>query len=67
MVNSINGRLLVDRWTPPAAVVANDIVHRIYEQMSARFGANGWIVGRKAMQAYAEDAARTVAWEAHAP
>jgi riboflavin biosynthesis pyrimidine reductase len=59
MVSSIDGRLLVDRWTPPAAGIDADIVHPTYEQVAARFDADGWIVGRKSMEAFAEGTART--------
>jgi riboflavin biosynthesis pyrimidine reductase len=59
MVSSIDGRLLVDRWTPPAAGTHNDIVHRTYEQVASRFDAEGWIVGRKTMEDLAEGAFRT--------
>jgi hypothetical protein len=48
MVSSIDGRLLVDRWTPPAAGVDEDIVLR-YDEVAARFDADGWIVGRATM------------------
>ncbi|KLK91360.1 5-amino-6-(5-phosphoribosylamino)uracil reductase [Microvirga vignae] len=59
MVSSIDGRLLVDRWTPPAAGIDSDIVHRYYDQVAARFDADGWIVGRKTMEDYAGGTART--------
>jgi riboflavin biosynthesis pyrimidine reductase len=58
MVNSLDGCLLVDRWTPPAAGIAADIVHRTYDQVAARFEADGWIVGRKTMEEFAQGAAR---------
>ncbi|WP_074078475.1 dihydrofolate reductase family protein [Microvirga massiliensis] len=59
MVSSVDGRLLVERWTPPAAGIDADIVHRTYEQVASRFEADGWIVGRTTMEAYAEGTART--------
>jgi hypothetical protein len=58
MVSSIDGRLLADRWTPPAAGSSTDIVHRTYEQVAARFEADGWIVGRRTMENFAQGAAR---------
>jgi riboflavin biosynthesis pyrimidine reductase len=58
MVSSIDGRLLVDRWTPPASGIDAAIVHRTYEQVAARFDADGWIVGRKTMEDFAEGPAR---------
>jgi hypothetical protein len=59
MVSSVDGRLLVNRWTPPAAGIDADIVHRTYEQVAARFDSGGWIVGRKTMEDFAEGIART--------
>jgi len=54
MVSSIDGRLLVDRWTTPAAGVAADIVRGHYEEVASRFEADGWIVGRKTMDEIVE-------------
>jgi riboflavin biosynthesis pyrimidine reductase len=59
MVSSVDGRLLVNRWTPPAAGIDADIVHRTYEQVAARFESGGWIVGRKTMEDFAEGTAQT--------
>jgi riboflavin biosynthesis pyrimidine reductase len=58
MTSSVDGRLLVDRWTPPAAGIDGDIVHRTYDQVAARFMADGWVVGRKSMEGYAKGRAR---------
>jgi hypothetical protein len=58
MVSSIDERLLMDRWTRPAAGMAADIAHRTYDQIAARFDADGWIVGRKTMESFAEGTAR---------
>lgn len=60
MVSSIDGRLLVDRWTPPAAGLDAELVNRHYEEVAGRLEADGWIVGRKTMEAYADGAARRV-------
>ncbi|PWE38084.1 5-amino-6-(5-phosphoribosylamino)uracil reductase [Pseudomonas prosekii] len=49
MVSSIDGRLLVERWTPPAKGIDSEIVGRIYEEVAGRLDADGWIVGRKSM------------------
>ena len=49
MGSSVDGGLLVDRWTPPAAGVAAGLVHRHYEEIAGRFDAEGWIVGRTTM------------------
>jgi riboflavin biosynthesis pyrimidine reductase len=49
MVSSVDGRLIADRWTPPAHGAAEGLVLRVYEGVAARLGAQGWIVGRKTM------------------
>jgi riboflavin biosynthesis pyrimidine reductase len=49
MVSSVDGRLIADRWTPPAHGIANGLVLRVYEGVAAQLGAQGWIVGRKTM------------------
>ena len=59
MVSSIDGRLLPDRWTPPAAGIARGWEHRHYEAVAARLDADGWMVGRKSMQEFAKGIART--------
>ncbi len=59
MIGSIDGRLLVDRWTPPAAGLALDLVG-LYDEVAGRFGACGWIAGRRTMSGYANGAARLV-------
>ncbi|MFC5357988.1 dihydrofolate reductase family protein [Azospirillum himalayense] len=59
MVSSIDGRLLVDRWTSPAAGVDAGRLLEHYDQVAARFDADGWIVGRKTMEVYAKGVART--------
>jgi 5-amino-6-(5-phosphoribosylamino)uracil reductase len=61
MVSSIDGRLLPERWTPPVQGVDGDIAHRMYEQVAAQFGANGWIVGRNTMAEFADGKARDIA------
>lgn len=60
MVSSIDGRLLPDRWTPTAEGIADDIAHRMYEQVAERFGADGWIVGRATMAEFADGEARNI-------
>ncbi|PWC38782.1 5-amino-6-(5-phosphoribosylamino)uracil reductase [Azospirillum sp. TSO22-1] len=59
MVSSIDGRLLVDRWSSPAAGVDSGALLGHYDQVAARLNADGWIVGRKTMEAYAKGKART--------
>jgi len=61
MVSSIDGRLLVDRWTAPAAGIESDIVLRLYDDVAARFDADGWMVGRKTMESYAKSRPPTAA------
>jgi hypothetical protein len=46
MLTSVDGRLLVDRWTPPASGIDADRLRRHYDEAAATFGADGWIVGR---------------------
>lgn len=60
MVSSIDGRLLVDRWTKPASGADAGKLLQHYEDVAARFEADGWIVGRKTMKAYAKGKARAV-------
>ena len=61
MVSSIDGRLLPDRWTQPAQGVDRAALFRHYDETAARFEADGWMVGRKTMAAYARGSARPVA------
>jgi 5-amino-6-(5-phosphoribosylamino)uracil reductase len=58
MATSIDGRLLVERWTPPASGIAANLIHRHYEALAARLAADGWLVGRKSMAPYANGRAR---------
>lgn len=59
MVSSIDGRLLVDRWSAPAAGIDADVQQRHYEDVAAQFEADGWIVGRKTMEHFATGRPRT--------
>jgi riboflavin biosynthesis pyrimidine reductase len=59
MVTSIDGRLLVDRWTKQAVGIEADMLTSYYNEVLSRFHADGWIVGRKTMQYFARGAART--------
>ncbi|TLP44219.1 riboflavin deaminase [Cohaesibacter sp. CAU 1516] len=47
MISSLDGRLLPDRWQglPEAAI-------DLYEEVAEKYKADGWIVGRKTMEAY---------------
>jgi 5-amino-6-(5-phosphoribosylamino)uracil reductase len=49
MVSSIDGRLLADRWTPPAPGVDPDIVPRHYADIGKRLQADGFMVGSSTM------------------
>ncbi|QEX23218.1 2-hydroxy-3-oxopropionate reductase [Hypericibacter adhaerens] len=60
MVSSIDGRLLTDRWTPPAAGIDADLLHGHYDRVAARLDAEGWIVGRKTMEEFADGSPRAV-------
>jgi 5-amino-6-(5-phosphoribosylamino)uracil reductase len=57
MVSSIDGRLLVERWMPPPTGVDSNIIHQMYDEVAARFEADGWIVGRTSMEGYTKGAA----------
>ena len=47
MVPSVDGRIVVTRWKPPASVYAE------YERTAGTFGANAWMIGRISMEPYA--------------
>ncbi len=49
MVTSIDGRLHPSRFTAPAKGISADVLRSHYENVPARLGAEGWIVGRKTM------------------
>ena len=59
MMSSIDGRLLPDRWTKPARGIERSALFRHYDAVAARYAADGWIVGGKAMQTYAKGSPRT--------
>ena len=50
MMSSIDGRLIVDRWTAPAAGIEDAVFRGYYDEMASRFDNDGWIVGRKTME-----------------
>jgi riboflavin biosynthesis pyrimidine reductase len=60
MMSSIDGRLIVDRWTAPAAGIKAETLRGHYDEIASRFESDGWIVGRKTMQEMIEGEARTV-------
>lgn len=49
MVSSIDGRLLVDRWTPHAAGSKDELITRHYEAIGDRLDADAFIVGRTSL------------------
>ncbi len=59
MVSSIDGRLLVDRWSEPAAGIDGAMLRGHYDAVAARLDNQGWIVGRKTMEDYAKGTTRS--------
>ncbi|WBU60568.1 dihydrofolate reductase family protein [Paracoccus albus] len=54
MITSIDGRLLTDRFEPPAGVTDyNAFLWARYEEAEARLPHDGWIAGRKTLERYA--------------
>ena len=49
-MSSIDGRLLVDRWTAPATGINAKTLRSHYDQVASRFDSDGWIVGRTTME-----------------
>lgn len=49
MVTSIDGRLHPSRFTSAATGISAEVLLGHYEEVARRFGADGWIVGRKTM------------------
>ncbi|URD39559.1 RibD family protein [Methylobacterium tardum] len=60
MVTSIDGKLHPSRFTVPAAGVDAARLRKHYDEVSARFGAQGWMCGRVTMQEISKGKARTV-------
>jgi len=58
-MTSIDGRLLPERWTEPARGIERSGLFRQHDAVAARFSADGWIVGRRTMQAHAKGASRS--------
>jgi 5-amino-6-(5-phosphoribosylamino)uracil reductase len=48
MISSIDGRLLHNRWTPPAEGIATDVSEQ-YEAIASKIQAKGFIIGRTTM------------------
>jgi 5-amino-6-(5-phosphoribosylamino)uracil reductase len=60
MVSSIDGRLHPSRYTVAAAGVDGARLRRHYDEVAGRFGAQGWMCGRKTMQEISKGSARPV-------
>jgi hypothetical protein len=60
MTSSVDGRLLTDRWTKPAAGISKDMLFGYYDEIHQRFEADGWLVGRTTMEDFVEGTAREV-------
>lgn len=61
MVSSVDGRLHPSRYTVPAAGVDGARLRKHYDEVSAKFGAQGWMCGRVTMQEVSKGKPRTVA------
>jgi riboflavin biosynthesis pyrimidine reductase len=61
MGTSIDGRLHPSKFTPPAAGIAADVLRAHYEEVAARFEADGWIVGRRTMAEMAKGTEHAIA------
>lgn len=54
MITSIDGRLLTDRFTPPAGVTDHRrFLWARYQEAEARMPHDGWIAGRRTLESYA--------------
>jgi riboflavin biosynthesis pyrimidine reductase len=61
MVSSIDGKLHPSRYTAPAAGVDGTRLRQHYDETSAGFGAQGWMVGRVTMEEISKGKPRQVA------
>ncbi|HEV2543035.1 MAG TPA: RibD family protein [Methylobacterium sp.] len=60
MVTSVDGKLHPSRFTVPASGVDMARLRQHYDEVSAKFGAQGWMCGRVTMQEISKGKARTV-------
>ncbi|QGY01892.1 RibD family protein [Methylobacterium mesophilicum SR1.6/6] len=60
MVTSIDGKLHPSRFTVPASGVDGARLRQHYDEVSAKFGAQGWMCGRVTMQEISKGKARPV-------
>ena len=54
MTMSVDGRQLPERWSDPAEGVDGDRLDSYYDEVAARFDAEGWIVGRVTMEEFTQ-------------
>lgn len=62
MISSIDGRLLVDRWSKPAR--GNEALLNHYDDVGERFEADGWIAGRRTMSSLLDPVGEMAAGDA---
>ncbi|HEY5891949.1 MAG TPA: dihydrofolate reductase family protein [Chthoniobacterales bacterium] len=55
MASSIDGRLVVDRYSAPAAGIDESTLRQHYDRISEKFQGDGWVVGRQTMDEVIED------------
>jgi riboflavin biosynthesis pyrimidine reductase len=60
MTMSIDGRQDAGRWSKPAAGIDGRRLGRHYDEVAARFDADGWVVGRVTMEEFAHGVERVV-------
>ena len=56
MITSLDGRLLPERWDDPADGTIDALVDAHYEAAAEALDADGWIVGRRTMAAFTDQA-----------
>jgi riboflavin biosynthesis pyrimidine reductase len=67
MTMSVDGRQQADRWSAPAQGVDGTALRRHYDEVAARFGADGWMVGRVTMEEFARASAAPRQDASHEP
>lgn len=58
MTTTVDGRMLAERWSRPAAGIDEKVVRGHYDQIYEQFNPEGWIVGRKTMEEFTEGSPR---------
>jgi riboflavin biosynthesis pyrimidine reductase len=61
MASSLDGRLLANRWTPPAGGIARDQIRTHYEFVAEKLDGDAWLIGRTSMAPYATGSPRALA------